>query len=234
MQDIESLFTGIGGQFYEPPSVIQQRLASIEAYIFDWDGVFNSGHKNAEGYSSFSEGDAMGINMLRFSHFLSRNNQPKIFVVTGEVNPATEKLAVREHLHAVFYKVKHKADVLPVLREDYALEPESCAFFFDDILDLSLARLVGLRFYLARRSNPVLNEYVIQNNLCEYAAGHNGDQNGVRECCELIMSLRDNAHETIAARANFSENYVRYLEERDQTNTLFFQSKDSEIVRFKL
>ena len=79
-----------------------------------------------------------------------------------------------------------------------------------------------------------MNDYVIQNNLCEYSAGHTGDQNGVRECCELIMSLRDNANETITARADFSENYVRYLEERDQTNTLFFQSKDSEIVKLKL
>ena len=231
MSDVESLFTGSGGAFYESPALLKERLADIQAYIFDWDGVFNSGHKDAEGYSSFSEADAMGINMLRFSHHLVSGVQPKVFVVTGEVNPATEKLANREHFHGVFYRVKHKADVLPVLRSDFAVDAEACAFFFDDILDLSLAEAVGLRLFLPRSSNPVLNEYVGQNKLCEYASGNTGDSHGVRECCELIMSLRGNAEETISARAQMAEAYNHYLEERNKLSTIFSETRDGAIRR---
>ncbi len=39
-----------------------RRLARTKAVLFDWDGVFNDGFKDAEGGSSFSEVGSMGVN----------------------------------------------------------------------------------------------------------------------------------------------------------------------------
>jgi len=229
MLDIESTFTGIGGQFYESPNGLEERLNGITGYIFDWDGVFNDGHKNADGYSSFSEVDAMGINMLRFSHFLATGKQPSIFVVTGEKNPGTEKLSLREHFHGVFYGIKRKAEVLQILDDRFKVKAESCAFIFDDILDISLSMNVGLRFFIPRKSNPVLNDYIIRNNICEYATAHTGGYNAIRECCELVIALRKNGDETINSRANFEDNYVQYLRDRDAIQTVFYQAVNGNI-----
>jgi 3-deoxy-D-manno-octulosonate 8-phosphate phosphatase (KDO 8-P phosphatase) len=49
MNNLEELFTGLGGSFLTPPQEIGHRLKSIKAYLFDWDGVFNNGEKAENG-----------------------------------------------------------------------------------------------------------------------------------------------------------------------------------------
>ncbi len=107
MNNIENIFTGLGGIFCRPFAEIESRLSKIKAFIFDWDGVFNDGMKSAVGGSPFSEVDAMGTNMLRFGYFLKNKSMPKVAILTGEENPAAAFLGNRECFHGIYFSSKH-------------------------------------------------------------------------------------------------------------------------------
>ena len=229
MKDIEGIFVKQGGDFTTPPAIIQHKLADIKAFIFDWDGVFNSGRKGKSSTSDFTEGDSMGINMVRFSYRLKYGRDPLMFIATGAQNPTAIQFANREHFNAVVFGVLRKADVIPLLEEKYGLNPEDCAFVFDDILDLSLASRVALRFFVRKNSNPLLNRYLINHGLSDYMSGHNGDTNAVREISELIIGLNDNYEEIIGHRAEFDATYKAYNIWRNNIDPAFFKKeKDKE------
>lgn len=216
-----------------PPSLIQESLQNIKAFIFDWDGVFNAGRKGSNSTSNFTEGDAMGTNMLRFSHYLKHGSAPKMFIATGAYNPTAIEFANREHFDAVFFRALNKVEILPEIKKRFDLDPEQCAFVFDDILDLSLAAHAGLRFFVKKNSNPLLNQYILDHKLCEYMSGHDGDDNAVREICELIISLNENYDEAIGERIEFSEVYTKFYSARNEGKTRFFKKENEVFVEFE-
>ena len=232
MKDIEGIFVKEGGDFCTPPSEIQEKLSKIKAFIFDWDGVFNSGRKGKNSTSDFTEGDAMGTNMLRFSFQLKYGFNPFTFVATGALNPTAIDFTNREHFNGMFFRVLNKVEILPILKEKYGLNPDECAFIFDDVLDLSLAAKVGLRFYVNKTSNPVLTSYIIEHKHCDYMSGHDGDHNAVREICELLIGLNDNYDETIGNRVEFSAVYTDYYSSRNEISPRFYKKEEEEIAEF--
>jgi 3-deoxy-D-manno-octulosonate 8-phosphate phosphatase (KDO 8-P phosphatase) len=44
----------MGAEFILHQYKMTERLQSIKAFVFDWDGVFNNGEKHGGGSSSFS------------------------------------------------------------------------------------------------------------------------------------------------------------------------------------
>jgi len=82
LSEIDLLFSGAGGRFCTPPKELQQKLSKARAIIFDWDGVFNNGAKSDSSGSPFSEPDAMGINLLRFSFWLSHHQIPPTAILS--------------------------------------------------------------------------------------------------------------------------------------------------------
>src|ERR1043165_362016 len=109
MKKTENLFKG---KFLTDSKVFLQKLKKIKAFLYDWDGVFNNGHKTESGSSSFSEIDSMGTNLLRFSHFLKEDELPLTAIMTGEYNKATVAFSKREHFHALYTGIKNKKDAL--------------------------------------------------------------------------------------------------------------------------
>src|ERR1044071_4322922 len=104
MKNIESLFKG---KFLTDTKAFRQKLKKIRAYIYDWDGVFNNGHKTESGSSSFSEIDSMGTNLLRFSHFLKSDELPLTAIISGEHNKAAVTFSEREHFHGLYSGIKN-------------------------------------------------------------------------------------------------------------------------------
>ena len=48
--NIDTSFAGdFKGTFFTDAALMAERLKGIKAILFDWDGVFNNGHKTAEG-----------------------------------------------------------------------------------------------------------------------------------------------------------------------------------------
>jgi len=226
--NIESTFTNIGGTFCIPYPTFSEKLSSVKAYIFDWDGVFNDGVKDNQGSSNFTEVDAMGTNLLRFSHWLSHNQTlPICAVMSGERNLLSFQYTNREHFHQGYFKVNHKLLAYRHFLALHNLKPEETAFIFDDVLDLGLAEVAGLRIMISHKAMPLFRDHVTQNNLADYITAN--DQFGVREACELMIGTHGNFTETISNRASFSPVYMTYLARRQALETNYFTWKDDAI-----
>lgn len=216
---IVPLFESAGGEFFTPPSVFLEKLKGIRAVLFDWDGVFNEGFKQSIEGSMFSEVDAMGTNLLRFALWRQHGKVPVTAIVTGEDNAAAGRLAEREHFNHLYFLAKDKVRVFAEFCSTYGLRPEEVLFFFDDVLDLEVARQCGARIMVRRRSTPLMTEFVRTHGMVDYFTGCHGLEHGVREGCELVMGLLGQFDKVLQERMIFSEEYRRYLDERQEIST---------------
>ena len=225
----EDIFKSNGGEFITPSIELKDKLHHIKALLFDWDGVFNSGEKG-EIPSSFNEVDSMGINMLRFGYYMLLGHIPYTAIVTGETNQTAFKWAKRERLDNVLFQVKHKADLLAELKSEQNIEPDQVLFVYDDILDLSLAKEVGARFLINRKSNPLFNAYCIKNNLCDYITYSSGNENAIREISEVILDALGKFDATIEERILFDGVYKQFLDEKMAKTTIYKKSENGVFV----
>ena len=145
-------------RYLHEPAELQRRISGINAVLFDWDGVFNDGWKDLHGGSSFSEVGSMGVNMLRFAMWLRNGVNPPSAVITGQVNPMAEKFVQRERFHAIYMGFANKPDAFMEYLRMNALKPEEVAFFFDDAIDLPVARQCGLRIMIGRKGGEGFKE----------------------------------------------------------------------------
>jgi 3-deoxy-D-manno-octulosonate 8-phosphate phosphatase (KDO 8-P phosphatase) len=233
-QDAESIAAHFKGRLLTPASELQQKLAKVKAYVFDWDGVFNNGQKDEEGSSPFNEVDAMGTNLLRFNHYVRTGELPIVIIISGEKNKAAFTLATREHFTAVYCSIKYKPEALEHLCKAHKIKPEEIAFMFDDVLDLSVAALAGVRIMVGRACNPLMIDYVMQQKSADYITACDGNNSAVREAIELMMGVNGKYKETIEERMNFTEQYKKYLELRNEPDPYFYTSKKSKIVEEKI
>ena len=221
--NMKDIFTALGGQFVTPAEKIIEKLQTIRAVVFDWDGVFNDGTKTEAGSSSFSEVDSMGTNLLRFGLWLHQGGQlPVAAVVTGVTNVLADKLVGREHFHACYSQAKHKIDVLQHLLNQHGLQPQEVAFFFDDALDLSVAEKAGVRVMVRRNANPLFTKYVIDNGLVDYITGNQSGQFAVREGCELLLGLLGQYDAVMAERLRYHPVYDTYYQQRQAVESTYW------------
>ena len=226
-ENIEQFLKGV---FVTDKIGIQEKLPAIKAIIFDWDGVFNNGHKNIDGHSSFSETDSMGTNLMRFNQYLQKNQQVITAIITGENNQCAFNFAHREHFNAVYYKIKHKQTALLHLCKQYEISPDEVLFVFDDVLDFSAAKFAGIRVMVNHSCNPMLIEYAVKNKLVDYLTAHEGGYGAVREVSELTMCLSDRFDETIENRMQYSELYKKYIHDRNKASTEYYTIHNNEIT----
>jgi len=218
------------GSFLAEPPALQEKLFKVKAYVFDWDGVFNNGTKDVDGSSPFNEVDSMGVNMLRFNHYLRKNHNPVTAVITGEHNTAAFTLAKREHFHGVYYNMKNKKDALMHLCNAHHIEPLDVACFFDDILDLSIAEVCGLRIMVGCACNPLLLGLVHKNKLADYITAADGNNHALREAAELLIGLSGRYDDTIMQRVHYTEHYREYINARNIPVPVFYTLIDSKIA----
>src|ERR1043165_5713179 len=230
MMSIQETAEQFRGQFYTEPSVIADRLHKVKAFVFDWDGVFNGGEKDAEGSSPFNEVDGMGTNLLRFNHHLRNHSQAIAAIITGENNKAALAFAKREHFHSVYCGIKYKATALDHLKEAYGILDGEVAFVFDDVLDFSVAARCGLRIMVNRACNPLMIRYAQEQGYIDYLTYADGANYALRESIELLMGLSGRYEDTISERAQFTKRYQEYLSDRNQTEPQFYTIKDSQIT----
>jgi 3-deoxy-D-manno-octulosonate 8-phosphate phosphatase (KDO 8-P phosphatase) len=227
--NIESAFTDAGGTFCTPYTTFTEKLRRVKAFIFDWDGVFNDGTKDHQASSNFNEVDAMGTNLLRFSRWLERGSLPFTAIMSGERNQLSFQFTQREHFHQAYFKVANKKHAFQHFLKTYDLNPDEVAFAFDDVLDLSVASVAGLRIFIGRQANPLFRNYVIKNGLADYITGQK--QFAVRETCELLIGATGNFEKVIDGRVQFSEEYHHYLDQRQNIETGYFTWKENLIQR---
>ncbi len=229
MEEIEKLYTELGGRFITPFNEIKNKLQGIKAFIFDWDGVFNNGKKDTSGSSNFSEVDSMGTNLLRYSYFLKAGKMPLTVVISGEKNATAFYFCKRENFNSSVFKVPNKIPALNFICENENIKPSEVAYFFDDVLDLPIAEVCGLRILISQKINPLFTDHCIKNKLVDYISANSGGDHAVREVTELLIGLNGNYTEVINNRKNYDPNYRDYLEKRKQIVTKFYTLVESSI-----
>lgn len=224
------VFENNGGKFLVSEDIFISKLNSVKAFVFDWDGVFTNGEKDHESNSRFSEVDSMGCNLLRFSYFLKNKELPLSAMISGENNRTSFLFSNREGFHSNYFKVARKTEAIKHFCEQHGVLPVEIAYVFDDVLDLSIAQQCGLRIYIPRKANPMLNDFVIKNNLADYMTFSTSGQNPVRESCELIISAYGLYSEVINHRITYSDLYSEYISQRRATKTKFFTVTEGKIT----
>lgn len=219
---IQNQFENLGGKFLWKPSQILEQLKRIEFLILDWDGVFSDGRKDRNKNSTYSELDTMGLNMLRFGHYIQTRKVLPVLIVTGEENPTAGFIAERDRFQGVYYGVKNKGLVHERIHKDLGLDVSKALFFFDDILDFALLRNCLMGIGLKNRSMPLLQSLMERESKCAYITEHGGSQHGIREACELLLGLMGLFEKTMENRTLFSPLYLEYLEERNKINSSLF------------
>lgn len=218
------------GRHFLEPEELTARLHSIRAFVFDWDGVFNGGHKDEQGSSPFNEVDAMGTNLLRFNHHLRNNSQAVTAIITGENNKAAIAFAKREHFNAVYCGIKYKALALDHLNKAHGVQDKEVAFMFDDVLDFSIAARCGLRIMVSRACNPLMIQWAQEQGYIDYLTAADGANYAVREAVELLTGISGRYEDTLSERAQFTQRYQDYLLQRNQTEPQLFTVKGTQIT----
>ncbi len=208
-----------------------EKWANIKAFISDWDGVFNDGQKNPHLSGHFSETDSMGLNLLRYAKYLQHQKIPPFAIITGADNPTAIEFAKREKLQNVYSKILDKRIAFEDFCQKNNLKPNEVAFFFDDVNDLGVAKLCGMRFLIRRNASPLFTEFVKKNNLCDYISTQEGGQHALREVCENLWQLENNYEKIMMDRAEFSPIYQQYFSLRQKQTTTFFKWIDGNIIQ---
>lgn len=201
-------------RFIHSEPELLRRLARTKAVLFDWDGVFNDGFKDADGGSPFSEVGSMGVNLLRFALWLRNGTMPKAAVITGQHNPFAERFGQRERLHGVYMGFTNKPEAFDAFLSTHGLQADEVAFFFDDVLDLPVAARCGLRVMIGSTVTAWLIEQAIARGEVDIVTANSGGDNGLREATDAVIALLGHGAEVIAHRTAYSETYQRYLGER--------------------
>ena len=228
-RSIKELYETLGGEFVLDPGLMADKLRFIKAYVLDWDGVFNDGTKSINTQSGFSEIDAMGTNLLRFSYWLQHKALPFTAIITGENNEAAYQFAQREHFNTVYFGAKNKKIALSHFCKKLRIQPSAIAFVFDDVLDLSVANDVGLRFLIKGKANPLFKKYVEEKQLADYITSQPGSGHGLREVTELMIGLQGNYEATLAVRVQHAPTYTQYLLQKDKVRTVFYACKNEKV-----
>lgn len=229
-KEIEVIFSQMGAQFISPISDMEEKLQHIKAFVFDWDGVFNNGVKNENKSSQFNEVDSMGTNMLRFSYYLKNNELPYTAIISGERNEMAFYFSEREHFNSCYYKVANKTIAINHFCSEYGLKTSEVCYVFDDVLDISLAAVCGLRILIKRKANPLFNDYLIRNKFVDYITAEMSGGFAVRESSEVLMGLNQNFDRCMDERKDFSPIYQEYLSKRQSTPVNFFTAQADSII----
>jgi len=223
-------FTAAGGNFVTPVGELSQKLDECRAVVFDWDGVFNAGRKGQASSSGFSEVDSMGTNMLRYGLWRRQGELPYTAIISGENNESAIAFAEREHLTAAYTGIRSKQQVIEHLCGEHDLKPAQIACVFDDINDLPMAEVCGIRCMVRCSASSMFAEYVKRRDLCDYVTGAKSGGYPVREICELLLGLMDAYDDVVASRVAWDAGYERYFKARQAADTRLFGQDDDAIV----
>jgi len=166
----------------------------------------------------------MGLNLLRFDYWLRNKRFPLVLIITGMNNQSAIEFSKREHFDWIYSNIKNKREAFESICSNSKIFTHETAFIFDDILDLEVAKLSRLSFFVGRKSNPLLMDYIKQNKICNYISGFSGEDHAVREICELVIGLSGDYNRALELRIQFSGEYEEYIGKRNSINTKILSS----------
>lgn len=158
----------------------ENRLKKIKLLILDVDGVLTDGsiiyNDKGEETKIFNVKDGLGIRLLMEAGI-------KVYIVTGRSSNALKHRCKNLGIDHIFEGIKDKAATLDLIFEQTNLTAEETAFIGDDLLDLSIMKLVGTPIAVADAHESVIKKASIVTSA-------NGGKGAVREISEKILKAQ--------------------------------------------
>ncbi len=200
-------------------TTFDQHIGNCQALIFDWDGVFNDGSKSYGMHSDFSEIDSMAVNLLRYAFWRMKGQLIPCFIITGQQNKTAIEFAIRERFQAVMPGVKYKRKALRYIAKHYGFKEANAMFFFDDVLDFSIAEVVDLGIQISHGFDSPMDAYVAKKEMAVLKSDLAGGQQGLRSVIEYLLTEMNCFEDVIEARSNFIPDYDAYWQTRQSMET---------------
>lgn len=231
--EIADLFRSNGAKLIAEDYVFPEKMEQVKALVFDWDGVFNEGWKGEGVPSPFSEIDAMGINMLRFGLWLKSGIVPHVFIITGLKNVSAQAIANREGFTALYLEMLNKNIAMQHIEEHYQLSAKEMICFFDDVLDVPMAKDCALRMYIHRKSKLMFEKYLVDHQLCDYVTASSSGEPAIREICEFLLGMGGIYDSTISKRIAFSEEFRTFTTQKKERSPVLYSLEEGKVIECK-
>lgn len=184
------------------PTIPGALANAVKLVIFDVDGVLTdagiyvgateAGEKIE--LKRFDIQDGIGIKMLQWAGL-------DVVVVSGRVSESTAIRASELGIEQCYQEPDaHKLKVVERLIDDKGLDWSEVAMIADDIPDLAVLRLVGLKAAVGNATPPVAR-------IADWQATRHGGRGAAREFCDALLE----------ARGVLDDIIERYVDERSRT-----------------
>ena len=162
------------------PDHLQHRLAAVEAFVLDVDGVLTDGKfwwgANGEEYKQFCFADIMGIS-------LARKATLRIALISGENSPLVDRFAEKMGIEDVYKGAEDKAACLRDFVQNHNLDLTRVCYIGDDVNDLSALALVGLAVAPCN-ANPSVKARV------HWVTQQSGGNGALREVVDAVLAFK--------------------------------------------
>jgi len=160
---------------------LKQKVEKIKLVITDNDGVLTDTgvyySEKGEELKRFSIRDGMGVERLR------KHCNIETVIMTGELSGSVKSRAEKLKMKEYYLGVKDKVEMLEEVKSKNKIFEENIAFIGDDVNDIGIMKLVGLR---AAPADAMSYTKEVADYICEAKSGNGA----FREFAELIIAFK--------------------------------------------
>jgi 3-deoxy-D-manno-octulosonate 8-phosphate phosphatase (KDO 8-P phosphatase) len=150
----------------------------IKLFIMDVDGTLTDGKiyigNSGEIFKAFNVKDGLGVNLLKKNNVIPA-------IITGRTSDIVLVRAKELGIQEVHQGVEDKVEVFNILKEKYNLTNDQIAFVGDDLNDLELIKLAGLKLTVANAAEELFD-------VVDYKSSLNGGEGAVRDIINKLLA----------------------------------------------
>ncbi len=155
--------------------------SNIKLIAFDVDGVMTDGSltffEDGKEFKTFNAKDGLGVSMLSKSGVITA-------IITARKSPIVDLRARMIDIKEVYQNEKNKVKAIEDLRQKYDLNYSQIAYVGDDLIDIEVLKLTGLKACPKDAVCEVID-------ICNFVSSKEGGRGAVREVCDLILKSKN-------------------------------------------
>ena len=167
---------------------IEAIAKNIKLVAFDVDGVMTDGSltftEDGKEIKTYDAKDGLGVVMLNRAGIITS-------IITARNNNTVKVRAEILGITELNMGQKYKVPAMQKLMEKYNLKKEEVAYMGDDLPDICILELVGLRCCPLDAVDEV-------KEVCNYIAPKGGGRGAVRSLCDLILKAKNITYADVA------------------------------------
>lgn len=156
---------------------LREKISEIKLFIMDVDGTLTDGKiyltSDGEEIKAFNVKDGIGIKLLQRYGIIP-------VIITGRISKIVNIRAKELDICEIYQGVEYKLEVYKKLKTKYNIKDENIVYIGDDINDLEIFKIVGLKFAV----NDAVEEI---RKIADYVTCAKGGEGAVREAIECII-----------------------------------------------